>query len=216
MHYSKELVGKPVYSIDEGKHLGTVRDIYVDRALVWLAGVHLGREGLLSRKSLLIQRESVAVFGVDAVLAKHGGVVTDSKQTPESDQWLRLEHLAGRQVDTPAGTRVGTLGDVLLDDEARIVAFSLSRVHVEGPIAEHPVIPREALVDTGNEDGVMTVDLNLAEKHSLVALGKVEAAEAAAEAEPELVPPQAEAIVEPVEPEEIAGETEGDMEEAAE
>lgn len=216
MHYSKELVGKPVYSIDEGKQLGTVRDVYVDRALVWLAGIHLGREGLLSRKSLLIQRESIAVFGVDAVLAKHGDVVTDSKQTPESDQWLRLEHLAGRQVDTPAGTRVGTLGDVLLDDEARIVAFSLSRVHVEGPVAEHPVIPREALVDTGNEDGVMTVDLNLAEKHSLVALGKVEEAVEAAEAEPELAPTQAEANVELAETGELAGDTEVDLGEALE
>lgn len=187
MHYSKEFVGKPVYSIDEGRQLGTVRDVYVDRALAWLAGVHLGREGLLSRKSLLIPREAIAVFGIDAVLAKQSDVVSDSKQTPESEQWLRLDDLAGRHVDTPAGTRVGAIGDVMLDEEARIVGFSLSRVHVTGPIAEHPVIPREALIDTGNDDGIMTIDLALAEKHSLQALGKHEELEEVEEVEPETV-----------------------------
>lgn len=187
MHYSKEFVGKPLYSIDEGRQLGTVRDVYVDRALAWLAGVHLGREGLLSRKSLLIPREAIAVFGIDAVLAKQSDVVSDSKQTPESEQWLRLDDLAGRHVDTPAGTRVGAIGDVMLDEEARIVGFSLSRVHVTGPIAEHPVIPREALIDTGNDDGIMTIDLALAEKHSLQALGKHEELEEVEEVEPETV-----------------------------
>jgi uncharacterized protein YrrD len=172
MRYSKEFVGKPVYSLDEGRHLGTVRDVYVDRALAWLAGVHLGREGLLSRKSLLIARENIAVFGIDAVLAQRSDVVTDDRQAPETAQWLRLEDLIRRQVDTPAGTRVGAIGDVLLDDEARIIGFSLTRVQLEGPIAEHPVVPREALLDTGEEDGKMTIDLAAAEKYSLLALGR--------------------------------------------
>ena len=174
MRYSKEFVGKPVYSLDEGRHLGTVRDLYVDRALAWLAGVHLGREGLLSRKSLLIPRESIAVFGIDAVLAQRSDALTDSRQAPETAQWMRLEELTGRHVDTPAGTRVGTVGDVLLDDEARIIGFSLARVQLEGPIAEHPVVPREALLDTGAEDGTMTIDLAVAEKYSLLALGRAD------------------------------------------
>lgn len=218
MHYSKEFIGKPVYSLDEGRQLGTVRDVYVDRALVWLAGIHLGREGLLSRKSLLIPREAISVFGVDAVLAKRTDVVTDNKQHPESEQWLRLDNLGGRHVDTPAGTRVGTIGDVMLDEEARIVGFSLSRVHVAGPIAEHPVIPRDALIDTGNEDGIMTVDLALAEKHSLQALGKsaeteegadmdkVEEGPPDAASEPEV--PEAGAAEVPSETEEDAASTE--------
>lgn len=183
MRNSKEFIGKPVFSLDEGRQLGTVRDLYVDRALDRLAGVHLGREGLLSRKSLLIPRAAIAVFGIDAVLAQHGDVVSDSKQMPESKQWMRLDDLAGRQVDTPAGTRIGTISDVLLDDEARITGFVLSRVQVTGPLAEHPVVPREAVIDTGHEDQVMTIDLALAEQHSLKAMGKSAAAEEAAASE---------------------------------
>jgi uncharacterized protein YrrD len=191
MRNSKELIGKPVFSLDEGRQLGTVRDIYVDRALAWLAGVHLGREGLLSRKSLLIPREAITVFGIDAVLAQRSGAVTDNKQLPESREWMRLDDLAGRQVDTPAGTRVGAISDVLLDDEARIVGFMLSRVQMSGPLAEHPVIPREAVIDTGHEDQVMTIDLALAEQHSLKAMGKSAAAEEAAALDAEAVAPAA-------------------------
>ena len=40
MRNSKEFIGKPIISLDEGRQLGTVRDIYVDRELTALAGVH--------------------------------------------------------------------------------------------------------------------------------------------------------------------------------
>jgi hypothetical protein len=94
-------------------------------------------------------------------------------------------------VDTPAGTRVGAISDVLLDDETRIVGFMLSRVQMSGPLAEHPVIPREAVIDTGHEDQVMTIDLALAEQHSLKAMGKSAAAEEAAALDAEAVAPAA-------------------------
>jgi len=209
MRNSKEFIGKPIISLDEGRQLGTVRDIYVDRELTALAGVHLGREGLISRKSLLIPRDDIAVFGVDAVLAQRSDVVTDNKQLPESNSWMRLDDLAGRQVDTPAGTRIGTIGDVLLDDDGRIAGFALSRVQVAGPLAEHPVIPHEAVIDTGHDDQVMTIDLALAERHSLKAMGKsVEDEEAAAPAAVEEVPefePVEVDVEESVEPAEDAG-----------
>jgi uncharacterized protein YrrD len=166
MRFSKDLIGKPIVSIDEGRHLGSVRDVYLDPDLMWLAGIHLGKEGLISRKSLLIPRDAIAVFGVDFVLATGGDVVTDEKETPAAEQWLRLDRLQGREVDTTGGTRVGTIGDVLLDAEARIVGFSLSRVFVEGPVAESRTIYQAAVVDKGNEDNVMTVDLAKVEQQS--------------------------------------------------
>ena len=166
MRFSKDLIGKPIVSIDEGRHLGTVRDIYLDEALAWLAGVHLGKEGLISRKSLLIPREAIAVFGVDVVLAKHADVVTDDKNLPDSARWLRLDRLQGREVDTTGGTKIGTIGDAILDAQARIIGFSLSRVFVAGPVAESRIIYKEAIVDNGDEDGVMTVDLALVEEQT--------------------------------------------------
>lgn len=166
MRNSKDLIGKSVVGIDEGRLLGTVRDVYLDPSLEWLAGVHLGKEGLISRRSLVIPREAIAVLGIDYILTRSSDVVTDEKSLPASERWIRLDKLQGREVDTTGGTRVGNIGDAILDEQARIVGFTLSRVYVEGPVAESRTIFQEAIVDNGQEDGTMTVDLTIVEKQS--------------------------------------------------
>jgi uncharacterized protein YrrD len=164
MRLGKELIGKPIYSMSDGRLLGAVKDLYVDLEFGVLNGIFLGTEGLFSRKTRAIARESIVVFGIDAVLVKDSDVITDSGEQPEVEIWRRREDLNGRGVDTPGGTKVGTVGDVLIDEEARIVGFSLSRVHVAGPIAENKLVLKEAILDNGGVDGVMTIDLAKAER----------------------------------------------------
>jgi uncharacterized protein YrrD len=164
MRLGKDLVGKPIYSLTDGRHLGTVKDIYLDQSVSLMVGVFLGQEGLFKRKSIVIPREHITVIGIDAVLTSDSDAVRDSGQLPEVESWLRREVLQGRPVDTPGGTKVGTVGDVLLDQDAQIVGFALARVFVEGPVAESRMVMKSAVVDEGAVDGVMTVDLALAEQ----------------------------------------------------
>lgn len=159
MRLGKELIGKPIYSVTDGRFLGNVKDLYVNDTLYWLAGIFLGSEGIIKRKSLVIHRDYVVVFGLDAVLTQKSDVVTDDKEETAVASWLRLSDLRGREVDTPGGTKVGTIGDIILGEEAHIQGFTLAKVFVEGPVAEQGTIPRDALIDTGNEDGRMTIDL---------------------------------------------------------
>lgn len=166
MRFGKDLIGKSIVSMDEGRIIGTVRDIYLDSDLERLIGLHLGREGLLSRKSKLIPRSAIAVMGVDVILTKMSDVVTDDKTHEESAEWILLDKLQGREVDTSGRTKVGHIGDVILNEDAYVVGFTLSRVYVEGPIAENRTIMRDAILDNGNVDGSMTVDLAKVEKHS--------------------------------------------------
>jgi hypothetical protein len=44
------------------------------------------------------------------------------------------------------------------------LGFSLGRVLVDGPIAQQRAIRRDVLIDNGNEDGAMTIDLLRAER----------------------------------------------------
>lgn len=159
MRLGKDLIGKQIISVVDGRIIGSVKDIYVNQDLYWVTGVHVGSEGLLKRKSLLIPRDSIAVIGFDVILVKETDVIVDSQDLPEFEEWVRLSKLRGRQVDTPGGTKVGTIGDVILGKEGHISSFSLAKVFIEGPVAQQGTIPREALVDTGDVDGVMTVDL---------------------------------------------------------
>lgn len=163
MRLGKDLTDKPIITVNDGRHMGKVKDIYLDRNLQEMTGIYLGREGLFRRKDNFIPRASVVVFGVDAILIEDADAITDSKET-NIENWVRLGDLVGRNIDTPGGTHLGTVGDVILDTAGRILGFSLGRVLVDGPIAEQRAIAREVVIDNGHEDGVMTIDLLKAER----------------------------------------------------
>ncbi len=163
MRSGKDLTGKPIISITDGRLLGSVKDIYLDEDLRGITGIYTGSEGLIKRKSLLIHREGVVVFGIDAILVKNADVITDSETLTESEYWVRLSKLKGRDIETHGGTKVGTVGDIAIGEEANIIGFSLARVFVEGPVEESGFVPRHALFDTGSVDGTMTIDLTKAE-----------------------------------------------------
>ncbi len=159
MRLGKELTGKPIISVTDGRFLGNVKDLYLDEELTYITGIYLGSEGLLKRTHNLIDREAVIVFGIDAILVKEADVITNEKEHPAAETWLRFDKLRGREIDTPGGTKVGTIGDILIGSEGEITGFSLAKVFVEGPIATQGRIPRSGLIDTGNVDKVMTIDL---------------------------------------------------------
>ncbi len=173
MRLSRELDGKPIISIADGRILGKTKDVYLDPELNFVAGFYVGTEGLIKRKNLVIKREDVVLLGIDAILVKNADVVTDDRELPEAKLWVRQDTLDGRQVDTAGGTKLGIAGDVVVDQTGNIIEIALSRVMVEGPLAEKRNIPRAAVVDVGKEDG-----------HMLVDMGKLESIMSGAEQEP--------------------------------
>jgi len=164
MRLGKELIGKPIYSMTDGRQLGNVKDIYLDLEISQLNGIFLGHEGLFNRKARVIARENIAVFGHDAVLVTDSDVETDSSDTPEVELWMRRENFQGRGIETPGGTKVGTVGDILFNEKAKVVGFSLARVFVTGPVADKRVVMKDAVADAGGKEGIVTVDLAKAEK----------------------------------------------------
>jgi sporulation protein YlmC with PRC-barrel domain len=167
MRLGQSLIGNPVFRITDGRELGKVKDLYLDNNLKFVVGVFLGSEGLIKRTPTFVRSTDVAVFGMDAVLARSTIVVQEGDRLPGSGEWVRLDDLKGRDVDTPGGTKIGRVGDVVLDEEARVVGFRLTHLSVEGPLAESKAVARGAVADVGHKDGVMTVDLSLAERETL-------------------------------------------------
>ena len=160
MRLGKDLINKPIYTLDEGRLLGKVQDLYLDDSLEVVLGIFLGAQGLVRRRSQLIRSGDVTVYGADAILVKSANVVTDDSELTAAKEWLRRDKLAGRDVDTPGGTRLGQLGDVVVDATGRITGFAMWKVFVEGPLAEKRVVDRSAVLDVGQVDGRMTVDLS--------------------------------------------------------
>ncbi len=167
MRLGKDLTDKPIYSVAEGRYLGRVKDFFMDSDLQKITALHLGSEGIFTRKSLLILREQITLLGQDVILTVDSEAVLDEKTVPDLNAWLRRDNLVNRQVDTTGGTKVGAIGDVLVDEEGNVVGFKLARVSVEGPIARKQAIAREVVTDSGSLDGTMTIDMPKAEQHEL-------------------------------------------------
>lgn len=164
MRASKGLVGKPIVSIVDGRIVGNISDVYLDRDLRRIVALHIGHEGLLNRKAQVILRENVVLFGVDTVLIKQSDVILSEEEVEDFDVWIRRDQLTGRSIDTPGGTRIARVDDVILDDGANVLGFALGPTYIESPVAESGAISREIVIDTGQEDGTMTIDLEKAEQ----------------------------------------------------
>ncbi len=164
MRLGKSLIGNPVYGNTDGRRLGEVKDLYLDDALSSVVGIYLGREGLLRPTRLFVESSDIALYGIDAVLAKRTFTVHEGDETPEPPGWLRLDDLRGREVHTPGGTRIGRVGDIALDEEARVTGFILVNLSVKGPVAEAEAVARKVVVEVEDEEGVMTIDLAEAEQ----------------------------------------------------
>lgn len=174
MRLGKDLVNKQIISITDGRSLGAAKDIYMSSDLTDITGIYLGSEGLIKRKHFLITRADVVVFGIDAILVRASNVIAEETELPETVAWVRLSKLSKREVDTPGGTKVASIGDIILGEQGNITGFALSRVYVEGPIEKNGTIPRTAVIDTGGEDGVMTIDLTRAENPDAIQAAPVE------------------------------------------
>ena len=164
MRLGKSLIGNQVFGRMDGRKLGEVKDLYLDDELTEVVGIFLGREGLLRPTPRFVERRDIALFGIDALLAESPFTVYDKDEAPEPPGWLRLEKLQGREVRTPGGTKIGKIGDVVLDEDARVIGFSLVNLSVRGPVAEADAVARIALVDVEDEQGALTLDLAEAEQ----------------------------------------------------
>jgi sporulation protein YlmC with PRC-barrel domain len=167
MRLASELINKPVITVKEGQEIGKVQDFYLDQRLTQLVAIYLDSGGFLSSEENVISWSDVVTVGQDAILVKDAAGVTDVAGAEGIITYIRRAEIGGRQITTPGGTKIGRVGDVVLDDDAHIIGLSLTNIQVSGPIAASKAINRTAIVDFGHENGVMTADLAEAEKADL-------------------------------------------------
>lgn len=164
---SKDHAGKPLISITDGKKLGEVKDLYLDQEMRQVTAVFLGKEGLISRKTLVIPRSSIQVYGIDAWLVSGSDTVVQPEDVPESGTFTLVGDLRGRELQTEGGTKVAVIDHVILDNEARVLGFGLGKVYAQGPLAERKVIVRDAILNLGSAKEPMTINMAQAESLAL-------------------------------------------------
>jgi sporulation protein YlmC with PRC-barrel domain len=160
---SRELSNKPLISITDGKKVGEIKDLYLDQDMREIAAVFLGKEGIINRKTLLITRNNVQVYGIDVWLVSGPDKVMGPESIPGSEAFTLIGDLRGREIQTEGGTKIAVIDHVILDNEARVLGFGLGKVYSQGPLAERKMLAREAIIGLGDEKKPMTVNLPQAE-----------------------------------------------------
>ena len=164
---SRELSNKPLISITDGKKVGEVKDVYLDQDMRQVAAVFLGKEGLINRKTLMIDRSAVQVYGVDVWLVSSSNTVQGPGDIPDSETFILVGELRGREIQTEGGTKIAVIADVILDNEGRVLGFDLGKVYAQGPLADRKAIAREVILTLGNTKEPMTINLAQAESQVL-------------------------------------------------
>ena len=71
---SRDIIGKPLVTIQHGEIIGRVKDVLIDPERYEIAALVLPRK-LLSRKTMVLPRHQVHVFGADVILVKSNEVM---------------------------------------------------------------------------------------------------------------------------------------------
>jgi hypothetical protein len=132
-----------------------------------ITAVFLGKEGLINRKTLMIPRSALQVYGIDVWLVSGTDTITGPDAIPDSETFILVGDLRGREIQTEGGTKIAVIDHVILDHEGRLLGFGLGKVYSQGPLAERRVLAREAIIDLGDAKKPMTINLAQAESLTL-------------------------------------------------
>jgi uncharacterized protein YrrD len=149
---AKHYVGKAIVSIQEGRKIGSVADIVIDGDTLQVAAIITSKGTLFNRELEAILAEEIKVWGEDVILVAMPDVIRHENQIEGRERWLNLnDSIRGRYVVSVDGTRVGQIGDVIIDTNGRLTGYELSQVFIEGPVADHKKISADATHSLGKD-----------------------------------------------------------------
>lgn len=133
---SKEFAGNPVIDITNGEMIAQIEDLRIDPNTLRATAAITSKGTLLSREVEAIPADQVEVWGQDAILAKQTNVIVAEEELDGRDGWLSAANdIRGYEVVAEDGTRIGTLGDVVLDNQGHVKGYQMAEVVAEGRVA---------------------------------------------------------------------------------
>jgi uncharacterized protein YrrD len=162
MQPAKDLCKKPIYRVSDGQHLGDVRDFYLDPAATQMIAVFLGKEGVFTRKTLVLPMRDIQLQGLDCWLSTPQAAPIDLADWQGHEAFVLVEDLRGRMIQTVHQFQIGTVKDVVFDEYGRVVAIDLAKVLAKGPLEQSKRIARAAFLSLGDKKTPMVADLDVA------------------------------------------------------
>lgn len=146
---SRELLGLPVISLEEGQQLGVVRELVVDKEDISIAAIIFSPKGFL-KESRVLPFNRVHSIGSHAVtIAK----ITDvDKSWSQQLSRLTRRSLEGTRVISEQGNAIGTVDDLVINTETgKIVFLELSGKLIEGILRKQASLAAEFIKTMGKD-----------------------------------------------------------------
>lgn len=174
MPTAKEHLNKQVTATSDGKNLGKIKDIYFDSKITRMTAVSLCSSSWFVRTFLcflrrkrIIDRARVQKFGIDTWLVERSDAVVSPKKIAGYHEFVPASQLNGRKITSDGGTEIATVDSIMIDDDGKVLGFTLDRMPESGLLADSRAIAREAISSIGSENSPMITTLEQAESMSL-------------------------------------------------
>jgi sporulation protein YlmC with PRC-barrel domain len=163
---TKDFQGKLLISVTDGKQLGEIKDVFLDKDAKEVIAVYLGKTktGMLTRKTRIIHIEQIRLFGVDAWLVNGSDKISTVDEVEGAKEFILAEDLRGRMIQTDRKTKIGTVGDIIVNSNLDVIGFEFEKVHVKGPLSKANAIARAAITKFGKNHDPIVAALDQAEK----------------------------------------------------
>ncbi len=116
MYKGKNIIGKPIVSIESGEMLDKIRDIFFDAQNKKILGFLADEGGLLSSARIL-PFESVHVIGPDGILVPTADAITRAKDAAHAEAIMNEDNVVvGTKIMTDDGKDLGKINDIFFDE----------------------------------------------------------------------------------------------------
>lgn len=140
----KDLQGMHVLATQEGRDLGTVKDVLFDAQERRVLGLMVSASALRGSQ-MFLDRSHIHGFGGDAVTIDSESDLEGISSTAHARELAEAGiHLEGVQVLTEGGDSIGKLDKVLLDDEGQIAGYHAS-AGILGFGGKHDIAPADVV-----------------------------------------------------------------------
>lgn len=148
MRKAKEVIGKTIVNQETGEKVATVRDLMLDNDARRLTAILVDHSW--TRDARVIPWRSVSSIG-DVVLVHGETPIIIASADPElADQIAQNTRITGTTIINDSGERIGTVGDLFIDDAGEVVGYEVSQGFIRS-LSGHKFLASDQIQAVGKD-----------------------------------------------------------------
>lgn len=148
----QDIMRLPVITRDDGRRVGQVEDLVIDRNGTKILGIVIDEKGVFS-SARVVAWAGIVMPGLDVVIIDSEKSVVKASEIPEIAEVLERDYvLRGSRLETTGGKELGVIENVYFDPATGAVeGFELSGGRNEAVVSGRAFLPASPTFEAGKE-----------------------------------------------------------------